>query len=233
MRPKAAADSPPASRSARHPPQVTAGASRQPGVPVPRPAARSLHAIIIFAPVLARAFNERHADHPPMARTPARTGRGHSDPRRQHRLFTAVVVALAILIATAVRPVFAQAADTVTLNFVNAEIDAVVKAVAEITGKNFIVDPRVKGTVNIVSARPVPKSLVYPTLLSALRLSGFAAVEADGVVKIVPEADAKTQGGTVGPGGGDRLVTQVIVLKNEPAAQATSGRASTRARRYR
>ena len=93
------------------------------------------------------------------------------------------------------------------------------KAVAEITGKNFIVDPRVKGTVNIVSARPVPKSLVYPTLLSALRLSGFAAVEADGVVKIVPEADAKTQGGTVGQGSGDRLVTQVIVLKNEAAAQ--------------
>ena len=154
-----------------------------------------------------------------MARTPARPGRGHPDPRRQHRLVTAVVVALAILMATAVRPAFAQAADTVTLNFVNAEIDAVVKAVAEITGKNFIVDPRVKGTVNIVSARPVPKSLVYPTLLSALRLSGFAAVEADGVVKIVPEADAKTQGGTVGPGGGDRLVTQVIVLKNEPAAQ--------------
>ncbi len=126
---------------------------------------------------------------------------------------------MAMLVAVAARPAFAQVADTVTLNFVNAEIDAVVKAVAEITGKNFIVDPRVKGTVNIVSARPVPKSLVYPTLLSALRLSGFAAVEADGVVKIVPEADAKTQGGTVGPGGGDRLVTQVIVLKHEAAAQ--------------
>ncbi len=154
-----------------------------------------------------------------MARTPARPGRGHPDPRWQHRLFAAVVVALAVFIAVAARPAIAQAADTVTLNFVNAEIDAVVKAVAEITGKNFIVDPRVKGTVNIVSARPVPKSLVYPTLLSALRLSGFAAVEADGVVKIVPEADAKTQGGAVGPGGGDRLVTQVIVLRNEAAAQ--------------
>ena len=93
-----------------------------------------------------------------------------------------------------------------------------VKAVAEITGRNFIVDPRVKGTVNIVSARPVPRNLVYPTLLSALRLSGYAAVETDGVVKIVPEADAKTQGGSVGRGSGDRLVTQVIVLRNESAA---------------
>jgi general secretion pathway protein D len=154
-----------------------------------------------------------------MARTPAPTGRGHSDTSRRGRLVAAAIVALSLLVALVARPAFAQAGDTVTLNFVNAEIDAVVKAVAEITGKNFIVDPRVKGTVNIVSARPVPKSLVYPTLLSALRLSGFAAVEADGVVKVVPEADAKTQGGAVGQGSGDRLVTQVIVLKNESAAQ--------------
>jgi general secretion pathway protein D len=118
----------------------------------------------------------------------------------------------------------AVAADEpVTLNFVNADIDAVIKAVAEITGRNFVVDPRVKGTINIISARPVPRSLVYPTLLSALRLQGFAAVEGDGVVKIVPEADAKQQGGTLTTGpvtaGGDRLVTQVITLKYESAAQ--------------
>ncbi len=97
------------------------------------------------------------------------------------------------------------------------------RAVAEITGRNFVLDPRVKGTINIVSARPVPKSLVYPTLLSALRLQGFAAIESDGVVKIVPEADAKQQGGPVGrgaaAGGGDRLVTQVITLRHESAAQ--------------
>ena len=113
--------------------------------------------------------------------------------------------------------------DTVTLNFVNADIEAVVKAVAEITGRNFLIDPRVKGTINIISARPVPKSLVYPTLLSALRLQGFAVVEGDGVVKIVPEADAKQQGGAVAVGplgaGGDRLVTQVITLKYESAPQ--------------
>jgi general secretion pathway protein D len=113
----------------------------------------------------------------------------------------------------------AAPADAVTLNFVNADIDAVVRAVAEITGRNFIVDPRVKGSINIVSARPVPRSLVYPTLLSALRLSGYAAVESDGIVKIVPEADAKTQGGAVGRGSGDRLVTQVLVLRHESAAQ--------------
>src|SRR5205085_1256672 len=111
--------------------------------------------------------------------------------------------------------------DSVTLNFVNADIEAVVKAVADITGRNFVVDPRVKGVVNIVSARPVPRGLVYPTLLSALRLQGFAAVEGDGIVKIVPETDAKQQGGPVGGAGttGDRLITQVVTLRNESAAQ--------------
>ncbi len=113
--------------------------------------------------------------------------------------------------------------DPVTLNFVNADIEAVVRAVAEITGKSFIIDPKVKGTINIISTRPVARSLVYPTLLSALRLQGVAVIESDGVVKIVPEADAKLQGGMVSAGqvqaSGDRLVTQVITLKYESAAQ--------------
>ena len=110
--------------------------------------------------------------------------------------------------------------DTVTLNFVNADIDAVVKAVSEITGRNFILDPKIKGTVNIISARPVPKSLVYPTLLSALRLQGVAAIEGNGVTKLVLETDAKMHGSDVGQGGGgDRLQTQVIILRNESAQQ--------------
>src|SRR5487761_2062158 len=134
--------------------------------------------------------------------------------------FRSVLGALFLLFAVVVR---AEDTGTVTLNFVNADIDAVVKAVGEITGLNFLVDPRVKGTVNIVSAHPIPKSLVYPTLLSALRMQGFAAVESEGVVKIVPEVDAKTQGGPVQRGAvsasGDRIVTQVIALRHESAAQ--------------
>ncbi len=125
---------------------------------------------------------------------------------------------------TAISPLAADGADEpVTLNFVNADIEAVVKAVAEITGKNFVIDPRVKGQINIISTRPVPRSLVYPTLLSALRLQGVTAVESGGIVKIVPEAEAKQQGGPVGAGavaaGGDRLVTEVITLRNESAVQ--------------
>ena len=115
--------------------------------------------------------------------------------------------------------------DLVTLNFVNADIEGVVKAVGEITRKNFVLDPRVKGTVNIVSSRPISRALVYDVFLSALRLQGYAAVEDRGVVKIVPEADAKLHPGpTVVPGDaqrsrGDQLQTQVFVLKYESAAQ--------------
>jgi general secretion pathway protein D len=115
--------------------------------------------------------------------------------------------------------------DTVTLNFVNADIESVVKAVSDISGKNFVLDPRVKGTVNIVSARPVARTLVYEVFLSALRLQGYAAVEDRGVVKIIPEADAKLhQGRTVGPDertrfAGDQIQTEVFTLKYESAAQ--------------
>lgn len=115
------------------------------------------------------------------------------------------------------------AEDQVTLNFVNAEIEGVVKAISQITGKNFIIDPRVKGTVNIVSGKAIPQSKAYSLLLAALRMQGFTAVEGDGVVKIVPEAEAKTlanpvlsdKGGPVG----ETIVTKVFAPRNASAAQ--------------
>jgi general secretion pathway protein D len=115
--------------------------------------------------------------------------------------------------------------DVVTLNFVNADIEGVVKAVSEITGKNFVLDPRVKGAINIVSAKPLSRSLVYDVFLSALRVQGFAAVEDRGIVKIVPAADARlypspTRGPQDKPrGAGDRIQTQVFTLRYESAAQ--------------
>jgi general secretion pathway protein D len=114
--------------------------------------------------------------------------------------------------------------DRVTLNFVNADIEAVVKSVGQITGRNFLLDPRVKGTVNIVSASPIPRELTYQILLSALRLQGFAAIEGAGVTKIVPEADAKQNYTTTTERGdtkvsGDRIVTQVYALQYESANQ--------------
>ncbi|MBI4293776.1 MAG: type II secretion system secretin GspD [Betaproteobacteria bacterium] len=115
--------------------------------------------------------------------------------------------------------------DVVTLNFVNADIDGVIKVVSEITGKNFVIDPRVKGSVNIVSAKPISKALVYDVFLSALRLQGFAVVEDRGMVRIVPEVDAKVQpSATFGPqdrprATGDQVQTQVFMLQYESAVQ--------------
>ena len=130
--------------------------------------------------------------------------------------------------------VSADAGNLVSLNFVNADIDQVIKAIGILSGRNFLIDPRVKGTLNIVSASPMPRELTYQVLLSALRLQGFAAIEANGVTTILPEADAKFHGTPVevvlskgqaaasrqaNKAGGDRLITQVFVLKNESALQ--------------
>ena len=116
---------------------------------------------------------------------------------------------------------YAAPDEPVMLNFVNVDIDTVVKAIGDISGKNFVLDPRVKGTVNIVSARPVPRELSYQILLSSLRMQGFTAVEGDGVIKIVPEADAKLHArvGNARGGDGDRLITKVFILRHGSANQ--------------
>jgi general secretion pathway protein D len=114
------------------------------------------------------------------------------------------------------------AEEPVMLNFVNADIEAVAGAIGQMSNRNFLIDPRVKGTVNIVSARPVPPSAAYDIFLSALRLQGYTAVESEGVVKILPEADAKLHLRSVTPRSGaegDRLLTRVYALKYESASQ--------------
>ncbi|MBN8439822.1 MAG: type II secretion system secretin GspD [Candidatus Accumulibacter sp.] len=113
--------------------------------------------------------------------------------------------------------------DAVSLNFVNAEIGAVIQAIGKLSGRNFVVDPRVKGTINIVTPRPVDKTLIYSILLSALRLQGYAVIEGKGVTRVVPEADAKLYATPVGKGkpttDGDRVQTEVFTLRHESAAQ--------------
>ncbi|PQV47189.1 type II secretion system secretin GspD [Paraburkholderia sp. BL21I4N1] len=129
-------------------------------------------------------------------------------------------VATALLVAGLITAQTAQA--QVTLNFVNADIDQVAKAIGAATGKTIIVDPRVKGQLNLVSENAVPEDQALKTLQSALRMQGFALVQDHGVLKVVPEADAKLQGvptyvGNTPVARGDQVVTQVFVLKNESA----------------
>jgi len=130
---------------------------------------------------------------------------------------------LATLFLIAWLPVAQAADDLVTLNFVNSDVESAIKAVGVITGKNFVIDPRVKGTINIVSNQPVARELIYPILLSALRQQGFTAVDTGSIIKVMPETDAKAQSVQVlnrqGKSSGDRLVTQVYPLTYESASQ--------------
>src|SRR5258706_508780 len=132
-------------------------------------------------------------------------------------------LALAQAPAPAAPIVASNGDEKITVNFVNADIQSVIKTVGQHTGRNFILDPRVTGTVNIVSDRPVSKDLLYQIFLSALRVQGYAAVEEGGFVKIVPEAEAKTSAGPVGDQAarvpGDRIGTQAFILQNESAVQ--------------
>ena len=132
---------------------------------------------------------------------------------------TLLVFSLALLIATPCHAEKQKEEELVSLNFVNADIQEVIRAISQISKKNFLVDPRVKGTINIVSATPVSPALGYDILLSALRLQGYAAVEANGVTQIIPEADAKLHVDSLAQGRGDKLVTRVFVLKYESASQ--------------
>ena len=111
----------------------------------------------------------------------------------------------------------------VTLNLKDADIRSFIETVAEATGRNFVVDPRVKAKVTVVSARPMSREEVYQVFLSVLQVHGYAAVQVGEIIKILPDVNAK-QGPVITGGGstnatGDELVTRVVPIKNVPAAQ--------------
>ncbi|WP_284279614.1 type II secretion system secretin GspD [Limnobacter litoralis] len=112
--------------------------------------------------------------------------------------------------------------DKFALNFVNADIGAVVRAVGSFTNETFVVDPRVRGTITLVSPAPLSRQDAKNALLAALRLQGFTIVESGGVAKVVPENDAKIQAADVNPKralkqGDNAIVTQVFQLNYESA----------------
>ena len=125
-------------------------------------------------------------------------------------------------------PAFAQPSNTrfrdgdaVTLNFVNADIEGVTRAMGTILKQQFVVDPRVRGTITLYSEEPLSPREAYLSFLAALRGLGFAVVEVNGLYKVVPEADAKLQTGTVSIGEssrrGDQVMTQIFRLTYENA----------------
>jgi general secretion pathway protein D len=112
---------------------------------------------------------------------------------------------------------------SVTLNLKDADISTLIATVSEVTGKNFVVDPRVKGKVTVISSSPMDADAVYATFLSVLEVNGFAAIPSGQSIKIVPEANLRTEGGThVGSAAGlpgDEIVTRVFDIHNGSAAQ--------------
>jgi general secretion pathway protein D len=114
-------------------------------------------------------------------------------------------------------------AEAMTLNLKEADINAVISTVSEMTGKNFIVDPRVKGRVTVISSRPMEAEELYQVFLSVLDVHGFAAVPGKDMIKIVPGVNAKQDAvptvGRVGEQAGGQTVTRVIQVNNVAAAQ--------------
>nr|VFJ49633.1 MAG: general secretion pathway protein D [Candidatus Kentron sp. DK] len=118
-------------------------------------------------------------------------------------------------------------AEPITLNFKDADIGAVISTVSRATGKNFLVDPRVKGTVTVVSSLPMEKEELYQVFLSILEIHGFAAVPSGNVIKIIPNAIAKqtaipTNLGPSTTATGDEVVTRIVSLDRVAATSVVS-----------
>ncbi len=148
-------------------------------------------------------------------------------PRRAkgQRLFAMMATAAAGLLPLANTPQAAAQSSVVrsrapvTVNFVSADIEAVSRAFAAMLDRAIIVDPRVKGSITVYSEQPQSVQDAYANFVSALRGLGFAVVESNGILKVVPEADAKLQTGTVSVGSvpyrGDQVITQIFPLRFE------------------
>lgn len=154
-----------------------------------------------------------------MSMNPRLPSRTHGWPKR----LAAALLAAALLPTApyAQAPANRFPGDPVTLNFVNADIEAVSRAMGAILKQQFVVDPRVKGTITLFSEQPISPREAYLNYLAALRGLGFTVVEVGGLFKVVPEADAKLQTGTVAIGEtnrrGDQILTQIFRLNHENA----------------
>jgi general secretion pathway protein D len=146
---------------------------------------------------------------------------------RTHRSRLAAAVALALAVGLA--PVAGTIAQTagpgarITPNYKDADLGSIVEAVSQVTGKNFIIDPRVKAQVTMLSATPMTPDAFYEAFLAILQVHGFVAVPAGKVIKIIPDANARQLPANDLPdrvsATSDEIVTQVVMLKNVSAAQ--------------
>jgi len=124
------------------------------------------------------------------------------------------LLAAAPLIATVSSSVYAQ---TWKINLRDADLTAFINEVADITGKNFAVDPRVRGNVTVISNKPLNKDEVYDLFLGVLNVNGVVAIPSGNTIKLVPDSNVKNSGIPYDSRNrlrGDQIVTRVIWLEN-------------------
>ena len=114
----------------------------------------------------------------------------------------------------------AQAPDLQIMpNYRDADLRQIVEAVGEVTGRNFLIDPRVTGRVTLLSNSPMSPETFYEAFLATLAVHGFVALEADNLIKVVPDVNARVNPAVPEGEGGDRIVTRVLPLENVGAGQ--------------
>jgi general secretion pathway protein D len=141
------------------------------------------------------------------------------------RRFAATLALACLIIATtpAAPQPKPQEGATITPNYKDADLSQIIQAVAEVTGKNFIIDPRVNAKVTMLSATPMSPAAFYEAFLAVLQVYGYVAVPAGKVIKIVPNTDLRQLPANDLPNSvsssSDEIVTQIVTLKNVSAAQ--------------
>ena len=147
----------------------------------------------------------------------------YSFPRTTSICALTTLLAIATLSSAGPLPVKPQEGATITPNYKEADLSQIIQAVAEVTGKNFIVDPRVNAKVTMLSATPMSPAAFYEAFLAVLQVYGYVAVPAGKVIKIVPNTDARQLPANDLPkdvsSTSDEIVTQIISLKNISASQ--------------
>ncbi len=144
---------------------------------------------------------------------------------RTARLACALALGLALGLALATVPstASAQAQGLITPNYKDADLSQIIEAVSAVTGKNFIVDPRVKAQVTMLSSTPMTPNAFYEAFLSILQVHGFVAVPSGSTIKIIPDANARQVPANDLPSrvssSSDEIVTQVVAVRNVSAAQ--------------
>src|ERR1700692_4621962 len=149
-----------------------------------------------------------------------------STEHQSKRRFAAVLALSSLLVPVmlpAQPPQKPQEGATITPNYKDADLGQIIQAVGEVTGKNFIIDPRVNAKVTMVSSTPMSPAAFYEAFLAVLQVYGYVAVPAGKVIKIIPNTDARQLPSIELPNDvsstSDEIVTQIITMKNVSAAQ--------------